>query len=444
MARVIVIGGGLAGLASAAALAGAGHAVTILESRAFLGGRATSYEVGNGEEAEFIDNCQHILLKCCVNLLDFYKRLGVQDQIAFHREFTFIEPGGRRSVLRAGMFPAPAHFAESFVRLSFLNLSEKIAVGRAIQAIGREYNRRTDLDQITMQQWLQEKRQPPRVMERFWRQILVSAINEELDQMAATHGFQVFRLGFIARSDAYQMGIPAVPLGQLYSGDAWKKMGNVEIHFREPVSRIVIENGAVRGAVTGDQTYKADYYVSALPFERMSAVAPELASDLQNDLREFSHSPITGIHLWFDRPVTNLPHATLLDRTIQWMFNKHEGRYLQLVVSASRSLTEMPRADVIALAVRELTEFFPQVSEAKLEKAHVVKEIRATFSAKPGLEQHRPVAKTAYSNLFLAGDWTRSGWPATMEGAVRSGYLAAEAVATAALAPRKFLLPDIA
>src|SRR5512142_848811 len=120
MAEVIVIGGGLAGLASAAALAGAGHAVRVLESRRFLGGRATSYEIGTGENAETIDNCQHILLRCCVNLLDFYRRLGVENQIAFHREITFIEPGGRRSGLHAGLLPAPAHFAESFLSLKLL------------------------------------------------------------------------------------------------------------------------------------------------------------------------------------------------------------------------------------------------------------------------------------------------------------------------------------
>src|ERR1700741_486385 len=138
MAEVIVIGGGLAGLAAAAALGGAGHSVKVLESRPFLGGRATSYEVGNGEEAEFIDNCQHILLRCCRNLLDFYRRLGVEQDIAFYREFTFIEPGGRRSVLRSGMLPAPAHFAESFMKLSFLSWAERLALMRAIQALGAE------------------------------------------------------------------------------------------------------------------------------------------------------------------------------------------------------------------------------------------------------------------------------------------------------------------
>jgi squalene-associated FAD-dependent desaturase len=433
MPEVIVIGGGLAGLAAAAALGGAGHHVVLLESRPFLGGRATSYEVG---DSETIDNCQHILLRCCVNLLDFYRRLGVAGDIAFHKQFVFLEPGGERSVLQAGVLPAPLHFTESFLGLSFLNLSEKIAVSRAILAIRNEHAR-PDLDRITMQQWLEEKRQPPRAIERFWRQVLVSAINEELDRMAALHAFQVYRLGFLARANSYEMGVPAVPLGRLYRAEAWEKIGKVDIRTRSAVDRIVIENGEVRCVVSGGQELRADHYISAVPFERIGALAPELRLDLDG----FEHSPITGIHLWFDRPITDLPHATLLDRTIQWMFNKSEGRYIQLVVSASRSLVEMPRAGVIELALRELAEFFPSVREAKLEKAHVVKEIRATFSARPGLESRRPATRTPIRNLFLAGDWTRSGWPATMEGAVRSGYLAAEAVTTS---PGAFLLPDIA
>ena len=439
MADVVVIGGGLAGLAAAAALGGAGHSVELLESRPFLGGRATSYEIGNGEEAEFIDNCQHILLRCCVNLLDFYRRLGVEQDIAFSREFTFIEPGGRRSVLRRGVLPAPAHFAGSFLGLKFLTFGEKLALARAIRAIGQERNR-GDLERITMQQWLEEKRQPRRVIDRFWRQVLVSAINEELDRMAAAHGFQVFRLGFLARADSYEMGVPAVPLGRLYSGDAWARVGKVKIRLRTLVSQIVIAGGVARGVMAGDEEIHADYYVSAVPFERMGVLVPELGLDVG----AFEHSPITGIHLWFDRAVTSLPHATLLDRTIQWMFNKQDGRYIQLVVSASRSLAEMPRADVIALALKELGEFFPAVREAELEKAHVVKEIRATFSAAPGLEAHRPGNATGISNLFLAGDWTKSGWPATMEGAVRSGYLAAEAVTAAMGRPQEFVRPDIA
>ncbi|MGH9593964.1 MAG: hydroxysqualene dehydroxylase HpnE [Bryobacteraceae bacterium] len=436
MAEVIVIGGGLAGLSAAAALGGAGHTVRLLEARRFLGGRATSYEIAG----ETIDNCQHILLRCCVNLLDFYRRLGVEDEIAFFREFLLIEPGGRRNVLRAGMLPAPAHFTESFLSLRMLSLAEKMAVMRAIRVIRSEHSRRRDLDLITMQQWLEEQRQPPRAIERFWRPVLVSAISEELDRMAALHGFQVFRLGFFARRNSYEMGVPAVPLARFYRVEEWEKLGGVRIETSTAVQQIVIENGSVRSVVAAEGELRADHYVCALPFDRIAAVAPGLGLDVS----AFEYSPITGIHLWFDRPVIDLPQAALLDRTMQWVFNKGEGRCVQLVVSASRTLVEMPRQDVIALALRELAEFFPEAKKAKLEKAHVVKEIRAVFSAKPGLEALRPMSRTKIRNLFLAGDWTRCGWPATMEGAVRSGYLAAEAVAEAAGAPRKFVLPDIA
>jgi zeta-carotene desaturase len=258
--------------------------------------------------------------------------------------------------------------------------------------------------------------------------------------MAASHGFQVFHLGFLARRDSYEMGVPAVPLGQLYRQEAWAKLGSVEILTRTPVERIDIADGRVTGVIAAGTEHRADHYVCALPFERVASVAPGLGVDVSG----FAHSPITGIHLWFDRPITDLPHATLLDRTIQWMFNKGEGRAIQLVVSASHSLVEMPRAEVIALALKELVEFFPEAAHAKLEKAHVVKEVRATFSARPGLEALRPEARTAVKNLFLAGDWTRSGWPATMEGAVRSGYLAAEAVAEAAGKKERFVLADLA
>lgn len=428
MPDVAIIGGGLAGLSAAAALGGAGYTVDVYEARAFLGGRATSYPVNTpGEVPETIDNCQHILLRCCVNLVDFYKRLQVADRIQFHREFFFIEPGGRVSTLKSGRLPAPLHFAESFLSLKCLSFGDKLALARAILALRSQAGKRGDLDQITMLDWLREQKQPEAVIERFWRQVLVSAINEELHLMAASHGFQVFRLGFLATSNSYEMGIPSIPLGDLYGPEIWSGLPAVKLHLRSPVETL-------------DSLPKHDAYVVAVPFERL----PNLAPQVDIDVSPFTHSPIAGIHLWFDRSITGLPHATLLDRTIQWMFNKGGGRYIQLVVSAARSLTEMKRADVIELAVRELGEFFPKALEAKLEKAHVVKEIRATFSAQPDLELKRPGTVTNIPNVFLAGDWTRSGWPATMEGAVRSGYIAAEAVTAAAGNPRKFLLPDIA
>ena len=429
MPKVLIAGGGLAGLAAAAALGGSGYEVDLFEARPFLGGRATSYAVpaSAGEVVETIDNCQHILLRCCTNLLDFYQRLGVRDRIRFYREFYFIEPGGKISVLRRGRLPAPFHFTGAFLGMHCLARADKIGIARALLALRRERTRRKDLDRISMLDWLLQKRQTPHAIDRFWRQILVSAVNEDLDRMAATHGFQVFWLGFLERADAYEMGVPSIPLGNLYSAEAWSGLTNVHMHFRAPVDRIAAEGFTIAG-----QTCAADAYICALPFERLEALglpAPKL-----------EHSPITGVHLWFDREITTLPHATLLDRTMQWMFNKDSGKYLQLVVSASRDLTPLSRNEIVDIAIGDLRLFFPRVHDAKLVKSHVVKEQRATFSAAPETEHLRPGPETAQANLFLAGDWTRTGWPATMEGAVRSGYIAAEAVCAAAGSPRSFLV----
>jgi zeta-carotene desaturase len=417
MPKVLIAGGGLAGLSAAAALGGAGWDVELFEARPFLGGRATSYPVPASEDeiAETIDNCQHVLLRCCVNLLDFYQRLGVRDRIKFYREFYFLEPGGKLSVLRRGRFPAPLHFTEAFLGMHCLNRADKTGIARALLALKRERNSRKDLDRISMLDWLLQKRQTPRAIDRFWRQVLVSAVNEDLDRMAAIHGFQVFWLGFLSRADAYEMGVPSVPLSGLYSAEAWTRLPKVRMHFRASVERIASD-----GLTAAGDRHTADAYLCALPFERLESVgltAPK-----------FEHSPITGVHLWFDREVTNLPHATLLDRTMQWMFNKNGGKYLQLVVSASRDLTPLSRNEIVDIAIGDLRLYFPRVKEATLVKSHVVKEQRATFSAAPETEQLRPPQTTSMPNVFLAGDWTRTGWPATMEGAVRSGYLAAEAI----------------
>ena len=429
MKTVIVAGGGLAGLAAAAALGSAGYSVDLFESRPFLGGRATSYPVP-GSPGEIIDNCQHVLLRCCHNLIDLYRRLAVERDIKFYREFYFVEPGGRVSVLKAGALPPPLHFSGAFLAMDCFSLGEKVALARALLALNREGGKRTDLDRITMLDWLREKRQPERAIDRFWKQVLVSAVNEDLGRMAAAHGFQVYQRGFMATRDGYEMGVPAVPLEQLYRSDAWAALPNVRIHTRSPVERL-----SEHGATVGGALHQAGHYICALPFERVPQIAPELQTPA------LEHSPITGVHLWFDRPITHLPHATLLDRTMQWMFNKRDGRHVQLVVSASRSLVEMSRGDVIDLAIRELEEFFPGAEDATLESAHVVQEIRATFSAQPGIV--RPPAETAFANIFLAGDYTCTGWPATMEGAVRSGYLAAEAVTRAAGENHTFLLGEV-
>ncbi|MCB1022365.1 MAG: hydroxysqualene dehydroxylase HpnE [Acidobacteria bacterium] len=422
MPRVKIVGGGLAGLSAATALAEAGFEVDLHEAKPFLGGRATSYPVHPSEpDGERIDNCQHVLLRCCDNLLDFYRRLGVEDKIRFYKAIHFVRPGGAVDTLERGPLPKPLHLAGSFLRLSFLSIGEKIALIRDLRAIEVEYARREDLDTFTFGEWLRRRGASENVYRRFWEPIVVSALNEDPEIASAKPAFQVFAEGLMGSRTSYEMGVPAVPLADLYAA-AGK---GVRVHLRSTVERI------------DPASDEADFYVSAVPFERVEALIPGLGLNLQ----KFTHSPITGIHLWFDRPITELPHASLLDRTMQWMFRRGE-RYVQCVVSASRGLMGMKREEIIDLAVRELGEFFPEAKRAKLERAHVVKEARATYSVVPRLEVDRPGPRTKYPNVFLAGDWTDTGWPATMEGAVRSGYRAAEAVGTAvhgALEPERAL-----
>ncbi len=422
--RVIIVGGGLAGLAAAAALGSIGFAIDLHEARPFLGGRATSFPVSPADpDSERIDNCQHILLRCCSNLLDFYRRCGAIDKIRFFDEYYFVEPGGRLSRLKAGLLPAPLHFTGSSLQFAALGWPDKLAIARGLRAMTRE-QQRPDLDAITFTGWLATHGQTKQAIERFWRPVIVSALNEEPERASAKPAFQVFQQGFLATKDGYHMGVPAVPLAELYSNALAKGLGeHVRVHLRSPLARL------------DPADHSADYYISAVPFERVN----ELIPDLHLDLARFEHSPITGIHLWLDREITALPQAALLDRTIQWIFRK-SATYYQLVVSASRSLIPLSRQEIIDLSWRDLQEFFPAARQAHLERAHVIKEARATYSPAPGVEAARPAPETRFSNLFLAGDWTQSGWPATMEGAVRSGYRAAEAVARAAGRPTTFLL----
>ena len=214
------------------------------------------------------------------------------------------------------------------------------------------------------------------------------------------------------------MGVPSVPLDDLYSAALAGRLGpGVRVLLGSKVRRI--DPGA----------RDADYYVSAVPFDRVQGLVPHLG--IGGQIESFTHSPITGIHLWFDRPITVLEHAMLLDREIQWIFHKGGGRYL-VVVSASRGLEARSTSEIVRAAVAELREFFAGARRASLTESRVIREPRATFSVRPGMGTSRPGPRTPYANVFLAGDWTDSGWPATMEGAVRSGYRAAAAVVEAA------------
>jgi len=319
-------------------------------------------------------------------------------------------------------------------------------------------------------------RQTPRAIERFWRVVLVSALDEELDRTDAHFGIDVFWKAFLKNSTGYRMGVPSVPLAELYDGSrvAIEKKGG-EVILRSPVRGLRLDGGGLAAAIfDGVREEYADAFVLALPQDKLEELLPQeirKANPSLAQIEKFNVSPITGVHFWFDREVTKEPFITLLDTQTQWIFNKtalygppdrvatvipsgardllvpaanqRAVQYLQLVISDSNELLRKTREEIIDLCLREVRQALPAAREAQLVKATVIKEAAATFSPEPGVDSWRPTQQTNTPRLFLAGDWTATGWPATMEGAVRSGYLAAEAVLRSAGSPQTLLRPDL-
>ncbi len=455
-----MIGGGLAGLSSAVALAEAGFRVRLLEKRPHLGGRAASYVLPGGEH---VDNCQHVTLGCCTNLEDFYRRVGAANQIRFFDRLLFAAPDGKRGAIASVALPPPLHMGPSFASFPLLGWADKRAIAMALLSIARSGGRPGDLattipgENVTMLAWLKKHRQTERAIRRFWEVILVSALDEELDRIDARYGIDVFWKAFLSTRGGYRVGIPRVPLGDLYEGcrKSLAAQGG-EVQLRAGVRGFLVVDGRVEGVEREAGTVEtADYYLSAVPQDILPELLPAPIVESEPvfaNLRHLKTSPITGVHLWFDRTVMSEPFLTLLDSTTQWVFNKTQlngeaaadgGQYLQLVISASYDLASRSRQEIIALCLDELRGVLPATRDAALVKGTVVKEMSATFSPSPGSDRWRPGQKSPLSGLFLAGDWTLTGWPSTMEGAVRSGYLAAETILSDAGTPRKFLQPDL-
>jgi zeta-carotene desaturase len=454
---VTVIGGGVAGMSAACALAEAGLRVQLVEQRGYLGGRASSYlHPGVGE---VIDNCQHALFGCCTNLLGFYRRIGVAEQIHWTSQMTMIEPGGRRS--RLGPFevgplrlPAPLHSAPSFLCAKAFTLADKLALGRAMRAMMAPGALLSS--QEPLGDWLRRHQQTEGAMNRFWRLVIASALNAEIDSIAVSYAAKVIRELFLNSAEAGSMGMNTVPLSQLYARvpSLIEERGG-RVLLRTHVEGAAWDEGAARWTLqtrTGELT--SEFVVVALPFEATAKLLPRLpaaagAEGLARQIERHQHWPICSVHLWFDREITELEHAVLLDREIHWLYNQSKlqtgrgGHYIELVVSATRAFAALSSQAAIQLALSELAEFFPLAREAKLEKAALVKEMRATFGVPPGINEARPLAASPWPQLFLAGDWTATGWPSTMESAARSGHLAAEAVCQSLGAPLMILEPDL-
>jgi squalene-associated FAD-dependent desaturase len=441
---VAVVGGGVAGMSAACALAEGGFRVQLMERRSYLGGRASSYLHPGVNEV--IDNCQHVLFGCCTNLIGFYGRVGVTNKIHWTDDMTMIEPGGRRS--RLGPFklgpirlPAPLHAAPSFLTSSAFTFADKVSLGHAFRAVMKPGA--LDHSSESLGAWLRRHKQTEGVLNRFWRLVIASALNADVDNIAVHYAAKVIRELFMNSAQAGSMGMSTVPLSELYAG-AGQFLGQhgSSVLFNTNVEMLAWNVASGKWTIsTGTGSSEADFVVIALPFEALGKLLPHLppvegSNALSNQIAQHQHWPICSVHLWFDGDITELDHAVLLDREIHWLYNKKKlqpwrkgsGSYVELVASASREFATLSREEAIAQSIKELAEFFPEVKSVKLEKAALIKEMRATFGVPPGIDAARPHVESPWPNLFLAGDWIDTGWPSTMESAARSGHLAAEAL----------------
>ncbi len=429
--RVIVVGGGLAGMAAAVALEAGGAQVTLLEARRMLGGRAGSFQ--DPQTGEELDNCQHVLLGCCTNLIDFYTRLGVLDRIRFEPAVHFFDPRGRRFDLRGvGGLPAPLHLGPAMLRFNALSWVERIALSRAMlvmMRLGREG--RLELAGMPFGRWLDELQQPPGLIDKLYDPILTGALNEQCRLASAFYAIQVFQDSLLAHADGYRLGLPACPLSQLYA-----KLPCRDVRVGVRVGGLRFAGSGVAGVELPDGGFlPADAVVLATNHHTLNKWVPAQWARGTNESarsRGCRTCRSSARHLWFDRPVLTESHAAFMTGPLQWLFRKDaEGRAVHGVISAARDWVGRPKDECLRLFEAQIRSIFPAARQASLRRGVIVIEKRATFSPLPGSDRFRPEQAPpagGVRNLFLAGDYTKTGWPATMEGAVRSGYLATEGV----------------
>lgn len=437
---ILIIGGGLAGLAAGVALAGAGRRVRLLEQKPYLGGRARSFH--DAATGSVVDNGQHLFMGCYHSTLKFLDSIGTSDTVTFDPQLRvrFLDPDKRITQLRCPALPSPWHLLSGVFLSNSFSFREKIDVvrmGRVLRSSDGTVNSRRADNRLTVEEWLSSLGQSEGLRRNFWDLLCIAAMNEDPRIASSVLFERVLRLALFNSPLDSRLGIPRKGLSECYTDAAAKAItdrgGRVEL--RRDVRALLISDGACRGVKLVDGTViEARTVLSAVPWHVLPVLLPQEVADSPPFFartRKLRPAPIISLYLWFDRPVTDLEFVGLRGTTIQWLFNK--GRilgtgenYVSLVLSGAHEHVARSKEDLRDMALRELQTLLPQMRDARLVHSLVIKERFATFSPSVGVEALRLPAVTPIRGLYLAGDWTATGLPATIEGAVRSGYTAAD------------------
>jgi squalene-associated FAD-dependent desaturase len=436
--RVAVIGAGLAGIAAALDCAQAGARVTLVEVRPRLGGAAYSFE----RDGLLVDNGQHVFLRCCTAYRALLARLdGARGVFLQPRlEIPVVSPGGRVTVLRRSGLPAPLHLAGALARYRHLTVAQRLRAGRAALALGRLDLRAPGLDERTLGEWLAAHGQGPRAIAALWDLIALPTLNLPAGEASLALGAFVFRTGLLERADAGDIGFHRRPLSEVVGDPAERALraAGVEVRLGWRARRVDRTGGGLE-VQGGREGLSAEAVIVALPHRRAAALIEELAPDVATRARALRSSPIVNLHVVYDRVVCELPFAAGVGTPVQYVFDRSDAggvrgrggervhQYLAVSLSGARRELGMSADALRERYLPALAELFPRARTAAVERFMVTREHAATFSAGPGSGALRPGPETAVPGLVLAGAWTATGWPATLEGAVRSGHAAARA-----------------
>jgi len=439
--NVVVVGGGFAGLSAASALTEQGVHVTLLEGRQHLGGRAYSFV--DSKTGDSVDNGQHLFMGCYRETIKFLRRIKSVDRLKFQNALSvdFAGSGGRHAELRCWPLPAPWNLMSGLVRLKTLSWADRWRL-RHVYAALRNGMPAGELDRLTVDQWLTLCRQSERAKRHLWDLIAIACLNEESRVASAAPFVTVLQQAFFSGRSSSSIALADVGLSELYVGDSVKYIQDAggEVRLKSPVQRLEVRRGRVEGVLLRDGTrLGADAVVSAIPAWALLKIVPDLLVDTEayfQPLKNLAYAPIISIHLWFDQKITDALFAALLDTHIQWLFNrsrihreaKTKEGYVSLVISGAHDFVDWPDTKVLSLALEELRRIFPKAKEAVLLRSLIIRENQATLSPKTGGEALRPDQESPIANLWVAGDWTKTGLPATIESACVSGHRCAELV----------------
>ena len=437
MRRVVVVGGGLAGIAAALECARGRAEVTLLESRGRLGGAAYSF----ARDGIVADNGQHVFLRCCTAYRELLEQIGAADLVELQPrlELPVLAPGGRMAWLRRSDLPSPLHLAGSLMRYPFLTIGQRISLARAMNALREVDPNDPVADARSFGDWLAEHGQGEAAVEAVWDLIARPTLNLLTGDASLAQAAYVFQEGLLTEPTAGDVGYARVPLGDIHDVAARRALARaaVEVRLRAGAVAIVPEEGAFRVEISGVPTLAADAVILAVPHHRAPGLLPPGSGVDCSRLARLGTSPIVNLHVVYDRPVLGLPFAAGVRSPVQWVFDRtrgagiERGQYLAVSLSAADAELDMTGDELRSRFLPALAELLPTARAARVETFFVTREHAATFRAEPGARALRPGPRTAIPGLVLAGTWTDTGWPATMEGAVRSGRAAAREAMTA-------------